>query len=523
MGHGRWLAVIVLAVAVGSTSLAGGQAPAVPYAGLSAQRLPFTLTVGADGRTLSLDVSWMTTCGGVVRTIRPAATTIAADGAFAWTGTFVDPLTDGDEDRQRLALSGRRDADGTLAGAWHADRDFYNGEARVIDGTCSSGDVAFAVSRGGSTSQPGPRHDASGQLVVSLDDPPELVAVGAGKTWVLGNDVQAGGGPPAATTLTAVDPQTGAAEAPMAVAGGGELAAGEGAAWLPSGAPGAAGVRLLRVDARTRRVTHSPRLPLAPGATGSLLTGLTTGAGGAWVLSDDRVIHATSDGRRVRAIRVPADRRVRGAGRCNRFVRARLIAIHGDSVYVMTSTGLRCRSHAAPSSFALARKSPFYSLARIDPRTNRVTRAVPLSRQYSALAAGRGGVWGVACLEQPLPPLFDCRRPAVHRIDLRSGRAAVAVALPAPVGQPPLLEALVAELTVGAGAVWVVQAATPPPSALPAYRRPEPPGVLRRIDIGTRRVSDVRTVPHLPADLAGDDRSTWILDGFDRTLVRVQP
>jgi hypothetical protein len=221
---------------------------------------------------------------------------------------------------------------------------------------------------------------------------------------------------------------------------------------------------------------------------------------------------------------MPVDRRVRSARRCNRLVLARLIAVHGKDVEVMTSTFLHCRSHAAPRSFALARRSPFYSLVRIDPRTNRVVRAVPLSRQYTALAAGRSGVWGVACLKQPSPPLFVCRRPSVHRIERRSGRPALAVALPSPAGQPPLIEALATGLVVGASAVWVVQPDDPSePSPGPLYRQPEPPGVLRRIDISTRRVSTVRTVPHLPADLAGDEHGTWILDGFDRTLIRVQP
>jgi hypothetical protein len=132
-------------------------------------------------------------------------------------------------------------------------------------------------------------------------------------------------------------------------------------------------------------------------------------------------------------------------------------------------------------------------------------------------------LWGVACLRLPSPPLNACHRPALHRIDPRTGRASMAVALPAPPGQPPLLEALTRGLSVGAGAVWVVQADKPPPSVLPAYRQAEPPGLLRRVDGATRRVSTVRTVAHLPADLAADEQGTWILDGFDRTLIRVAP
>ena len=527
MARRRWLAVIVaVAAAGGCAALASGQSTGVTYGGLSAQRLPFTLTV--DGRTLSLDLTWKTTCGGLVRTVRPGATTIGADGAFAWTGTFVNKYDDADEDRQRLALTGHRDADGALSGVWHAERDFYNGEAREIDETCSSGDVAFHVTAGGSTSPPGPQRDASGHLVTPLEGSPSLVAAGAGKTWVLGQAATVSSTEPAAT-LTAVDQQTGVAEPPMRVAGFG-LAAGAGAVWLlsASSAPttrtdARRSLRLVRVDAATRAVTYGPLLPasLSPGYEYDI----TVGAGGVWLHNDDRVVRLDPrDGRLVRAIRVPADRRFASARRCRRFVVASPIAIYGESVRVVAETALSCRSHASPRSFALARKGPVYSLVRISSRTNRVTGVVPLTRDYRLLAAGAGGVWGVACLKQPLPPLDTCRRAALHRIDLRTGRPAVVVALPAP---PPMrlpsLDGLAYELRVGAGAVWVVQPGDQAVPAAPSRRDEDPSGILRRIDIATRRVTTVLTVAYLPESLAGDERGTWILDELERALVRVQP
>ncbi len=526
MARRRWLAMVVaVAAAGGCAALASGQSPGVAYGGLSSQRLPFTLTL--DGQALSLDITWMTTCGGLVRTVRPAATTIGPDGAFAWTGTFVNAYDDADEDRQRLALTGHRDPDGALSGVWHADRDSYNGEARAIDGTCSSGDVAFRATPAGSTSQPGPQRDGAGQLVTPLEGSPARVAAGAGKTWVLGQAATVGS-TEFAPTLTAVDQQTGVAETPMRVDGYG-LAAGAGAVYLLSSSPstqpsyGRPRVRLVRVDASSRAVTRGPFLPASLSPSG-YEPAPAVAAGGVWLLSDDRVVHLDpGTGRLVRAIRVPADRRFRSARRCSRFVHASPIALDGDSVRVVVTTALHCRSHASPRSFALARTGPVYSLASIDARTSRVTRVVSLTRQYTLLAAGAGGVWGIACLQRPVGALLRCRRPALHRIDLRTGRPAVVVALPAPALDTPVLELLVREMTVGAGAVWVLQPAGKP-TAIPSSPRDEvEAGVLRRVDIATRAVSTVRAVARLPAGLVSDEHGTWLLDDFAREIVRVTP
>ena len=393
--------VIVIAVAGGGAGLAGSQSPGVVYSGLSAQRLPFSLSVAADGQTLSLDLTWRASCGRVVRTIRPVVTTIAASGDFAWSGTHVDALDDGDEDRHRLRLIGRREADGALAGVWRGERDSYNGQGRTVDSTCSSGDVAFHISRDGSTSQPAPQRDGAGHLVVALDEEPDLVAVGAGRTWVHGHAATVSSAQAPATTVTEVDPQTGHATATRLddEIGHGvvDLAAGEGAAWLLKADSPA---RLLRLDARTHRVVAGPRLPIS--ADGGYPAGLAVGAGGVWVLLDGpRVGRADPrDGRVVRTIRVPVDRRFPRQRRCARTTHVTHIAIHRDAIWIMSRSFMSCRSHASSRAFALARKGPLYSLARIDGRTNRVTRAVALPREYGALAAGPSGVWGIGC-EKP--------------------------------------------------------------------------------------------------------------------------
>lgn len=116
--------MIVIVVVGGGVAFAVSRSPAVVYSGLSAQRLAFSLEVASDGKTLSLDIKWTASCGRVVRTIRAAVTTIDANGEFAWSGTHVnDRLGDGDEDRQRLRLVGRREGDGTLTGLWRGERD----------------------------------------------------------------------------------------------------------------------------------------------------------------------------------------------------------------------------------------------------------------------------------------------------------------------------------------------------------------------------------------------------------------
>lgn len=520
MARRRWRTIVVLVVAVvgGAAAIAGSQSPAVVYSGLSAQRLAFSLTAAAGDETLSLDVLWMASCGRVVRTSRAAVTTIADNGEFAWSGTHVNELDDGDEDRQRLSLVGRREGDGTLTGVWRGERDAYNGQGQRVDRTCSSGDVAFRVSRDGSTRQPAPQLDGAGHLVVGLAEEPDLVAVGGGRTWVRGRTASGGPSLRPATIVTAVDQQTGLAT-PTQLDDVGDatvdLAAGEGAAWLLR--RDRADTRLLRIDAGTRRVVRGPRL-LARGDDASP-TGLAVAGGGVWVLLvDGRVLRADAgDGGVVRSISVPVDRRMPAQRRCRRGRYAPLMASHRHAIWVMSRTLMSCRSHASPRAFALARKGPFFSLTRIDARTNRVTRTVALTREYSSLAAGPSGVWAIGCLKPA--ETYRCRRAAVQRIDLRSGKPAAVVALP-PAHSSLRTAQLIGPIGVGRGAVWVVQPADPGSSR--GYFD-EPPGVLQRIDVADPRPKTVRAIARLPTDLTVDERGAWVLDGVDRALIRIQP
>lgn len=159
----------------------------------------------------------MTACGGLVRTVRPAATTIDSDGRFAWTGTHVTALDDGDEDRHRLSLAGRRESGGTLAGTWRGERDAYNGQGRSIDWTCSSGDVAFAVRAGAIAMQPAPRRDGTGAIVTALEDEPMLAACGSWRATASCAPIRATGAsyaPSASPRTNASRPHVGATASP---------------------------------------------------------------------------------------------------------------------------------------------------------------------------------------------------------------------------------------------------------------------------------------------------------------------
>ncbi len=510
--------MIAVAVAGGGAAIAGSQSPTVGYSGLSAQRLPLTLTVGSDASTLALDVSWRASCGRVVRTVRAAVATIGVNGEFAWSGTHVNELDDGDQDRQRLRLVGRREDDGTLTGVWRGERDHYNGQGQGVDRTCSSGDVAFRVTRDGSTRQPAPQRDGAGHLVIALAEEPDLVAVGVGRTWVRGLTASVGAHDVPATILTAVDQQSGLATSTRIDDVGYatvDLSAGEGAAWLLRRVR--TDTRLLRIDAETRRVVRGPRL--LSRADDAYPTGLAVGGGGVWVLLvDGRMLRADArNGRLVRTIGVPVDRRMPAQRRCRRGSYAPLMAIHRNAIWVMSRTGMSCRSHASPRAFALARQGPFHSLTRIDTRTNRITRTVALTREYSSLAAGPSGVWAIGCLK--VLEAYRCRRAALHRIDLRSAQPAVVVALPTAHSSLRTTQ-LTGPIGVGSGTVWLVQPVSP---GSPQRDGQQPAGVLHRIDVANPRLKTVRAIARLPADLTVDEHGSWVLDGFDRTLIRIQP
>lgn len=492
MSRVRVLAAIVFVVAAAMASLlvsglVSGQegSGSVAYRGLSAQRLPVVLQVAKDRKSLTLDVKWATRCGddiyygGVMRTVRRQRVSIARDGAFAWKGVHV-VMADTYDDRLPARLSGHVGSDGTISGSWRV------GPANARSSACRSVDTTFRVRRRGSLRPPAPRADRSGNLVVALDGRPMEVAVGAGRTWVLGDSRTGRLG------VTEIDPRTGRAGARTRVPEG-NLAAGEGAVWQATvlnrrrrdgGVGSVSGerrrVRVARIDPRTRRVRLVPRRLRNAEAAGN--ADLAVGAGGVWLLNGEFVERvAPRTGRIEGAVRLPTEPRVRTRPECHDETDAELIAIGRGAVWVASRTSYVC----GPGMWT-------YRLSRIDPPTNRVTLSVPLHRRYVALAVGRGGVWAAT---------YGDRRPALHRIGLRDGRPAAGIRLPA---------GHVSGIGIGRSGIWVGQG-------------DQLGGALRRVDPARRRVSTVRRLEGGPSNVVVDEAGAWVVDTGARALIRAWP
>jgi len=459
------------------------------YAGLTAQRLPIRLAPSGDGKRFSLDVSWIDRCGDpeIVRTARRRAVRIRADGQFSWTGRHVIPGGDGDEERHRLSLHGRRNDDGTLSGTWSAQRSFLNGQAAAFGGPgagvskCPSVNAAYRMRTGGSTRPPAPRTNRAGKLVIALDHVPDAIAVGAGRAWVTGKTSKDRG-----RIVADFDPQTGRAGRHAARDSherrDGDFAAGEGASWLADDFP----FRLTRVDARTRRVTVTPRKP-SSGVGSPFVEKMAVGHGGVWLLDGDRVLRADPrSGQIVRKIALAPDPRAPTARRCpGSDNNGKLVAIGAGAVWVTSTTLSRCPHRTGQR---------LYLLSRIDPRTNRVTRVLRLRRAYTALAAGRDGVWGATYL-----------RPALHRISLRDGRPATVTPLPS----TDRSRGSANGLAVSPGAVWVSQSVD------------DQRGALRRLDLATGSLVTVLELAGRPTNVAVGEGGAWVADRSARTLIRV--
>jgi len=505
------LAAIVVAAGGGVTALqAFGDTPATAgeYVGLSAQRLPFRLTVDGDGQTLSLDVTWAPVCREVQRTVRSHAVPIADDGTFAWEGQDVEVVDggDGDEYRSTYRLQGRVDADGTLSGIWHAEIGTYNDD-QLRGQACSSGDVAFSVRQGGSTEQPAPHEDPSGRLEISTQRTPELVAVGAGRTWLLSQGAPAptGSRAPDPPTVQQIDPRTGGLGADVKVSvseyNPNLFVAGEGAAWLLSALQP---FRLLRVDAKTQQLgqtrapardAHPTTSAVAAGSHGVWLAqSPAPAAGGRLVRIDPRT------GRAGRSIRLALATR-RGCRPDPSFVWD--VATGKGAVWVTASTSLKCRVR----SRGLIQH---HTLTQVDPRTDRVTHTfnlghdqLPLRGLGAPIAVGPGGVFGVTCLKlvRGTPDVENlCGRARLQRLDVRAGPRTVA-ALPT---------GIVVGLAVSRKAYWVSEQLGSGPG-----------GALIRIDRVTKRRTTVLRTTGKPSNVALGDGAVWIADPAQRRVLRI--
>ena len=177
---------VVIAVAITIVAIAGrdgtpppaqGQDPrpaAGDYTGRSSQRLPVTVTVAEDRRTLTLDVRWRCKSprdpsAGSVLVFRHRSVAIARDGSFSARADSSD--VPARPRRPRASRDGR--ASGRLSATWSGDYAYVTDDTDI---RCASGDVTFEVRR---------RRSARGPAIrVALDGPRE-VAVAAGRVWVL--------------------------------------------------------------------------------------------------------------------------------------------------------------------------------------------------------------------------------------------------------------------------------------------------------------------------------------------------
>ena len=492
MSRTRGLGAIAVVIALWAVSygVASSRPASGEYVGTGGQGLPFKLTVAEDRATLTLDVRWRCERGVGVKMFRQRSVALGGDGDFSWAGRNVsDGGGSDEEDRQRLRIDGHHSADGTLRGTWRADHEFYNGPTRAVEATCSSGDVPFTVRR-----RDGPAGtDGAGNRVIALDGDPARygsVAAGAGRVWVVRTSDRA--------AVLEIDPSTGAIGAQHAIGDYGylHLAAGEAAAWLVTPVIGRLrdGERLVRIDARTGRVARVTLPQREPG-----VWDLAVGAGGVWLHDGDRVLRADPrSGRIVRAIRLRAPRPRRDRLPCGEGGRggsdsvdetitpdhqqANLVGVAAGAVWVMTNCG--------PGA------SRFGFLQRIDPRANRVTRAVALRAAYDELAAGPQSLWAAT-----INP--NNERPSLHRIGVRDGRPAAVTLLPA-----GYLTALAAD----GRAVWLTQQ---------AVVRHVPVGALRRVGPTTTRLKSVLELEE-PTSVAVGDDAVWVLDAFARTVTRVR-
>lgn len=344
--------------------------------------------------------------------------------------------------------------------------------------------------------------DGAGNRVIALDGDPARygsVAAGAGRVWVVRTSDRA--------AVLEIDPSTGAIGAQHAIGDYGylPLAAGEGAAWLVTPVIGRVrdGERLVRIDARTRRVARvtlpqrGRGLVRAPEEDIRGVWDLAVGAGGVWLHDGDRVLRADPrTGRIVRAIRLrtPGPRRDRlscgavgwsGSGGDSTvtadYQQANLVAVGAGAVWVMTNCG--------PGASRLG------FLQRIDPRSNRVTRVVALRAAYAKLAVGPKSLWAATQNDTG-------RRSSLHRIRVRDGRPAAVRRLP--VGY-------VTALAADGRAVWLTQAGV----------RDVPVGALRRVGLTSTRLKSVLELEE-PTRVAVGDDAVWVLDAFARTVTRVR-
>ncbi len=238
------------------------------------------------------------------------------------------------------------------------------------------------------------------------------------------------------------------------------VATGEGAVWVVD----ADDQTISRIGAGNEVTTF---------ATGATPTDVAVGAGSVWVGSGERLVRAQGAGPRVTGVtRVdPGTRTVRARIPLPRPARALTHAADG---------------HLAFGAGALWAIAPDGGVARIDPRTDRVT-AVARGIQAQAVAAAGDDVWALAA------------DGTLARIDPRRGRIAQRARIAA---------SSVSSLAVGGGAAWV----TAPGDGTLWRAQPGPRIVMRTVEVGTG-----------VADVAAGGGAVWVANPLRGEVLRVDP
>ena len=301
----------------------------------------------------------------------------------------------------------------------------------------TGGDNGDAESLGNGIAAIDPVSGDVGSFVDSAT-PPGNVAVGDGAVWVLNNERE---------TVSRIDPRTKQVTKRFKTQGvPTDLAVGEGALWV--GRAGGedttnATVSVSRLDPETGRITRTVRLR---GDQGSLPVAgapkIAVGAGAVWAANPDgNVSRIDPDSGRLEAT-------IETGGE------AWTIAAGDEGVWFVTDepTGV----------------------ARIDPRTNRVTRTIALgSDELFGVAVGAGSVWATASPEG-----------VVWRVD--PGRHAITRTIDVGVG--------VSFVSFGEGSAWAANYAD---------------GVVSRIDPRTNTVT-ARTSVGAPQAMAAGVGAAWV-------------
>ena len=268
--------------------------------------------------------------------------------------------------------------------------------------------------------------------------PPGNVAVGEGAVWVLNNERE---------TVSRIDPRTKLVTKRFKTQGvPTDLAVGEGALWV--GRAGGeditnATVSVSRMDPKTGRITRTVRLR---GEQGSLPVAgtprIAVGAGAVWAANPDGSVSRIDPetGRLETTIDTDAE--------------AWTIAAGDEGVWFLGTeeTGV----------------------GKIDPRTNRVTRVIPVGAdELFGITVGAGSVWAVASREGVIWRIDPGRPPIMRTIDVGVG---------------------VGFVSFGEGALWAANYVD---------------GVVSRIDPRTNQVS-ARTSVGAPQAIAAGAGSAWV-------------